>query len=56
MFCSDEELILFATSIAMELSKNLTIEELEDLNILINQISCSINTLIHKKYTKNTKK
>ncbi len=50
MDCKDEELILFATSIAMELSKGLDLDELEDLRVLVNQISCSISSLIQKKY------
>lgn len=52
MSCTDEELVLLATSIAMELAKGLSLEELEDLRCLINQISCSISTLIGKKCNK----
>lgn len=43
---SDEELVLFATSIAMQLAKGLDKDELEQLRNLIGQISCSLNTLI----------
>lgn len=50
MECKDEELVLFATTIAMELAKGLTLEELEDLRSLVNQVSCSLSTLITKKY------
>lgn len=49
MNCKEENLVLFATSIAMELSKGLSVEELEDLRCLVNQISCSIGTLISSK-------
>lgn len=50
----DEESVLFATSIAMELAKGLDLEEIEELRNLINQISCSLSTLINCKY--HTKK
>lgn len=43
---NDEEMVLFATSIAMQLAKGLSIEELEDLRCLINQVACSLSTLI----------
>lgn len=46
MACSDEELVLLATSIAMELAKNLNEEEIIELRNLINQISCSLSTLV----------
>ncbi|MGN1201624.1 MAG: hypothetical protein ACI4R8_05180 [Candidatus Caccovivens sp.] len=61
MNCREEEMILFATSIAMELGKGLSLEELEDLKALINQIQCSLVNLIVSKYntrnrlTKNDK-
>ncbi len=51
MDCKDESLVLFATSIAMELAKGLEVEEIEDLRCLINQISCSLTTLISQKYS-----
>ncbi len=56
MNCSEEELIIFATSIAMELSKGLSVDELEDLRCIINQISCSISTLICTKVGAKKKK
>lgn len=56
MNCSEEELIIFATSIAMELSKGLSVDELEDLRCIINQISCSISTLICTKVSAKKKK
>jgi len=43
----DEDMVLFATSIAMELAKGLNEHEIEDLRNLVNQISCSLSTLIH---------
>ncbi len=46
----EEELILLATSIAMELARGLELEELEDLRNLVNQVSCSLTTLINSKY------
>ena len=46
----DEQLVLFATSIAMELAKGLSLEDLEDLRNLVNQVSCSLTTLINNKY------
>lgn len=46
MACSDEELVLLATSIAMELAKDMSEDEIVDLRNLINQISCSLTTLI----------
>lgn len=50
MECKDEDLVLLATTIAMELAKGLSIEELEDLRNLVNQVSCSLTTLINNKY------
>ena len=52
----DEELILLATSIAMELSRGLDIEELEDLRNFFNQISCSISNLITRRYCVSKRK
>ncbi len=43
----DEELVLFATSIAMQLATGLTVEEIDELRNLVNQISCSLSTLIN---------
>lgn len=51
MECKEEALVLFATSVAMQLSKGLSLEELEDLRCLINQVSCSISSLISQKYS-----
>lgn len=53
MHCTDEELILLATSIAMELAKGLDTEELEQLRIVINQISCSLSSLINHRFCKS---
>lgn len=50
MACKEEELVLLATSIAMELARGLELEELEDLRNLVNQVSCSLTTLINSKY------
>ena len=50
---TEEELVLFATSIAMELAKGLSIEEINELQHLIGQISCSLNTLAGCKRLKN---
>ncbi|MBP3431924.1 MAG: hypothetical protein J6K39_03635 [Clostridia bacterium] len=52
----DEELVLLATSIAMELANGLCMEELEDLRCLINQVLCSISTLISVKCNENKRK
>ena len=47
MACSDEEMVLLATSIAMELAKGLNEHEIEDLRNFVNQISCSLSSLLH---------
>lgn len=47
MSCTDEELVLLATTIAMELAKGKSQEEIEDLRNLVNQISCSLTSLLH---------
>ena len=47
---TNEELVLFATSIAMELAKGLDMQQLEELRNLINQISCSLSTLINCRF------
>lgn len=52
----DEELILLATSLAMELSKGLDIDQLEDLRNFVNQVGCSISNLITRKYCALKKK
>ena len=46
---NDEEMVLFATSIAMQLAKGLDEEEIEQLRCLLNQIICSLSTLVGKK-------
>lgn len=56
MECKDDELILLATSIAMQLTKGLSLEELEDLRCLVNQISCSISSLIGIKFSRQKRK
>ena len=48
----DEESVLLATSLAMELAKGLSVEEIEELRNLINQISCSLSTLLNCRYNK----
>lgn len=47
---TDEDLVLFATSIAMELARGLEMQEIEELRNLINQISCSLTTLINCRF------
>ncbi len=49
---TDEEMVLLATSIAMELAKDMTTEEIEELRNFINQISYSLTTLIGCKFKK----
>ena len=56
MACTDEEMVLLATSIAMELAKGLDMKELEELRNLVNQISCSISTLINCRFRHYDKK
>lgn len=46
---TDEEMILFATSIAMQLACGLNEKELSDLIRVVNQISCSLSTLLGMK-------
>lgn len=53
MKCNDEEMVLFATAIAMELARGKSIQEIGEIRNLVNQISCSLNTLI---FNKNDKK
>ncbi len=50
MKCTDEEMIMLATSIAMELARGLDVDELEDLRNFVNQISCSVSNLITRRY------
>lgn len=49
---TDEQLVLFATSIAMELAKNLSIDEILQLQALLGQISFSLTTLVGCKKNK----
>lgn len=49
MECDDEDRVLFATAIAMELARGKSMEEIDELRNLINQISCSLTTLLHQK-------
>ena len=51
-----QEIIVLATYLAMELAKDKTIEEIKDLRDLVNQISCSLNTLICLEIDKKDKK
>lgn len=51
---NEQEEILLATSIAMELSKNLTNDEICDLIAFVNQISCSLSGLLNMKNRKRT--
>ena len=50
-----EELILLASTIAVELSKGKDIRELKRIRSLINQISCTLTTIITEKF-ENIKK
>lgn len=50
MDCDEEKMILFATSIAMQLAKGLDEQELESLRNLINQISCSLTNLVVQRH------
>ena len=50
MACTDEELVLLATAIAMELAKGLDMEQIEQLRNLVNQISCSLSSLINCRF------
>ena len=53
---TNEEKVLLATSIAVELAKGLSVEEIEDLRNLINQISCSLSTILNCNYSALKKK
>lgn len=44
-----EKLALFATQIAIEISKNKSLEELYLVRTLINQVSCDLSTIITQK-------
>ena len=46
---TDEEMVMFATSVAMQLAKGLDEEEIEELRCLLNQIMCSLATLVGKR-------
>ncbi len=41
-----EDLIVLATFIAMELARGKTIEEIKELRDLVNQVGCSLTTLL----------
>lgn len=41
-----EDLITLATFIAMELSRGKTVEEIREMRDLVNQVACSLNTLL----------
>lgn len=46
---TDEEKVMFATSVAMQLAKGLDEEEIEELRCLLNQIIYSLSTLVGKR-------
>ncbi|MBE7075561.1 MAG: hypothetical protein E7375_00635 [Clostridiales bacterium] len=46
---NESEIVLLASSFAMQLTKGLSLEELEDLKIFLNQVCCSVNSLISIK-------
>ena len=50
----EDDQVLLATSIAMELAKDLDVNGLCDLIGFVNQISCSLSTLLNIK--KNNRK
>ena len=50
---TDEQFVLFATSIAIQLADGLTTEEISELQYFISQISYSLNTLAGCKKIKN---
>jgi len=50
MIKNDEELIVLATTLAMQLAKGLTGEELDSLRMFLNQMCCSISSLINEKH------
>lgn len=50
---TDEQFVLFATSIAIQLADGLTTEEISELQYFISQISYSLNTLAACKRLKN---
>ena len=56
MSCSDEERVLLATSIAMELAKDLNEDEIEDLRNLVNQISCSLSSLLNCRFSSHKRR
>lgn len=49
MKTKDEQLVLLATTIATQLTCGLSFDELEDLRCLVNQVGCSISTIISLK-------
>ena len=52
--CTDEEKVMLATAIAMELAKGCNEKEIEELRNLVNQISCSLGSLLHCRCNKKT--
>ena len=52
----DEERVLLATSIAMELAKGLDEKEICELINFVGQISCSLSSLLKEKKTKKSAK
>jgi len=46
---TDEEKVLFATAIAMQLECGMSETEICDLIRLVNQVSCSLSNLLTKK-------
>ena len=50
---TDEQIVLFATIIAIELAKGLSNEEMVQLQQILGQISCSLNTLAGCRKLKN---
>ena len=49
---NDEQLVLFATSIAIQLAEGLSVCEIENLRNLINQISYTLGTIVGCKLNK----
>lgn len=51
-YMKKEDLILLATFIAMELSKDKSFEEIREMRDLVNQVGCSLTTLLSCKIKK----
>lgn len=56
MDCKEEKLVLFATTIVLQLARGCDFEDLEDLRIVINQMSSTINSLIASCYSSQKRK